>query len=59
MTDALSNDTPLSPAVRSADIRRGYESPPSFTDLLPWVEYIPESRAFLLEDGVSVGAWFE
>ena len=59
MTDAFSSDTPLSPAVRSADIRRGYDRPPSFTDLLPWVEYIPESRAFLLEDGVSVGALFE
>ena len=59
MTEAPSSDTPLSPAVRSADIRRGYDRPPSFTDLLPWVEYIPESRAFLLEDGVSVGALFE
>ena len=59
MTEAPSNDTPQSPAVRSADIRRGYDRPPSFTDLLPWVEYIPESRAFLLEDGVSVGALFE
>ena len=45
--------------VRSADIKRGYERPSSFTDLLPWVEYIPESRTFLLEDGVSVGALFE
>ena len=33
--------------------------PPSFTDHLPWVEYLPESRAFLLEDGASVGALFE
>ncbi len=29
------------------------------TDLLPWAEYLPESRAFLLEDGISVGALFE
>ena len=26
---------------------------------LPWVEYLPDSRCFLLEDGVSVGALFE
>ncbi len=45
--------------MRSADVQRGYERPPSFTDLLPWVEYIPEGRVFLLEDGVSVGALFE
>jgi hypothetical protein len=32
---------------------------PSFTDLLPWVEYDPESQSFLLEDGVSLGAVFE
>ncbi|MCB1862659.1 MAG: conjugative transfer ATPase, partial [Gammaproteobacteria bacterium] len=43
----------------TADVKRGYRRPSSFTDLLPWVEYIPESRAFLLEDGVSVGALFE
>lgn len=59
MTVAVStNEMPNQP-VRSADVKRSYERPPSFTDLLPWVEYIPESRAFLLEDGVSVGALFE
>ena len=36
-----------------------YARPPSFTDCLPWVEYLPDSRCFLLEDGVSVGALFE
>ena len=36
-----------------------YDRPPSFTDYLPWMEYLPESRSFLLEDGVSVGALFE
>ena len=40
-------------------VKRGYARPPSFTDLLPWVEYLPDSRAFLLEDGMSVGALFE
>ena len=32
---------------------------PSFVELLPWVEYLPESKCMLLEDGQSVGAFFE
>ena len=36
-----------------------YKRPPSFTDLLPWMEYLPEHRAFLLEDGRSVGMVME
>ena len=43
----------------TSDMKRRTQRPPSFTDLLPWVEYLPESRAFLLEDGMSVGALFE
>lgn len=31
----------------------------SFTDFLPWVEYLPSSQSFLLEDGVSVAALLE
>lgn len=31
----------------------------SFTDFLPWMEYLPEDKAFLLEDGRSVGAVWE
>ena len=49
---------PRRPVTR-ADMARQYQRPPSFTDLLPWMEYLPESRTFLLEDGVSVGALFE
>ena len=45
--------------MTTAIVKRGYARPPSFTDLLPWVEYLPDSRAFLLEDGISVGALFE
>ena len=45
--------------VTQASVKQLYERPPSFTDLLPWVEYHPESRTFLLEDGISVGALFE
>ena len=45
--------------VTTRQVRRQYERPPSFTDLLPWMEYNPTSRTFLLEDGISVGALFE
>ena len=47
------------PAVRQSDIAATYRTKPSFTDYLPWVEYLPASKTFLLEDGVSVGAVFE
>ncbi|MCY4264647.1 MAG: conjugative transfer ATPase [Gammaproteobacteria bacterium] len=46
------------PLLASA-VSKGYQRPPSFTDLLPWMEYLPESQTFLLEDGVSLGALFE
>ena len=51
----------MPPTRRSGPPRskRLYRRPPSFTDLLPWAEYLPESRAFLLEDGISIGALFE
>jgi conjugative transfer ATPase len=45
--------------LRTAAVKALYRRPPSFTDFLPWVEYLPDSRCFLLEDGVSVGALFE
>ena len=45
--------------VPESAARRLYERPASFTDLLPWVEYDPDSRTFLLEDGVSVGVLLE
>ena len=32
---------------------------PSFTDDLPWVEYDPEEKSILLENGISVGAIYE
>lgn len=32
---------------------------PSFTELLPWRDYDPLTQAFVLNDGVSVGALFE
>ncbi|MGK2927440.1 MAG: TraC family protein, partial [Lysobacterales bacterium] len=36
-----------------------YERPDSFTDLLPWTEYDPDTQCFMLDDGRSVGALFE
>jgi len=45
--------------LRTRDYRRMYDRPPSFTDLLPWVDYSEEHRCVLFEDGVSVGAWIE
>jgi conjugative transfer ATPase len=45
--------------LRQRDVQVLYERPPSFTPFLPWVEYLPDSQCFLLEDGVSVGALFD
>jgi conjugative transfer ATPase len=42
-----------------ADEEALYAVAPSFVEMLPWVEYLPESRAMLLEDGHSVAAFFE
>ncbi|NWC00527.1 conjugative transfer ATPase [Pseudomonas gingeri] len=42
-----------------ADEQTLYTVTPSFTDLLPWVEYLPDSQSLLLEDGESVAAFFE
>ena len=44
---------------KTAAFRRCYERPPSFTDLLPWTVYRPESKFFVLDDGISVGAALE
>ncbi len=46
------------PATR-ADEQRLCAAPPSFVDLLPWVEYLADSQSLLLEDGQSVAACFE
>ncbi len=39
--------------------RQLYKTPHSFVDYLPWVEYLDDAGAVLLEDGTSVGAAFE
>ncbi|HCN61921.1 MAG TPA: conjugative transfer ATPase [Pseudomonas sp.] len=55
---APGRDTARRAATR-ADEQRLYAAPPSFVDLLPWVEYLPGSQSLLLEDGQSVAAFFE
>lgn len=45
--------------VTMADEEALYDVAPSFVDLLPWVEYLPDSRTLLLDDGKSVAAFFE
>ena len=52
-------DEPKDAPVTTKQVKQLYKRPPSFTDLLPWMEYNPASRSFLLEDGLSVGALFE
>jgi conjugative transfer ATPase len=42
-----------------ADAQALYGVAPSFADLLPWVEYLSESKCMLLENGQSVAAFFE
>ncbi|MEE5094929.1 conjugative transfer ATPase [Pseudomonas alliivorans] len=42
-----------------ADVAALYDVKPSFVDLLPWTEYLPEEQAMLLEDGKSLAAFFE
>lgn len=52
-----SSDKPLTEAA----VRKIYDRPRSFCDHLPWMEYLadPESRCFLMNDGVSVGAMLD
>ncbi|MBG5754437.1 conjugative transfer ATPase [Pseudomonas aeruginosa] len=42
-----------------ADEQALYEVAPSFVELLPWVEFQPDSQSMLLEDGQSVAAFYE
>ncbi|MGI9449111.1 MAG: conjugative transfer ATPase [Geminicoccaceae bacterium] len=46
----------LDKLLPSGGVRSGA---PTFTDYLPWMEYDPLAKTFLLEDGRSVGAVYE
>ncbi len=48
----------LRPATQD-DEKALYDVAPSFTDLLPWAEYLPQSQCMLLDDGTSVAAFYE
>ena len=50
---------PKRSAATQADEQHLYDVKPSFVDLLPWVEYLPDSQSLLLDDGESVAAFFE
>lgn len=50
---------PGMPRATEDDERALYGVSPSLVDMLPWAEYLPESRSMLLDDGVSVAAFFE
>ncbi|MAC35362.1 conjugative transfer ATPase [Parahaliea mediterranea] len=46
-------------SATKSDEQRLYDVKPSFVDLLPWVEYLPDTESLLLDDGESVAAFFE
>ena len=52
-------DNSLPRPLTRSEAKSLYLRPDSFTDLLPWVDYDPESKVFLLDDGSSVGALFD
>jgi conjugative transfer ATPase len=45
--------------IKKSDIKRQYETTPSFSDYLPWLEWSEDESLLLLEDGRSVGAAFD
>lgn len=45
--------------LKSSDLRRQYQNPNSFTDKLPFIEYLPEEQMFLMDDCRSVAAAFD
>ena len=55
-TDPAQRGQPRGTPLIRAEISQSYERGPSFSRYLPFVEYLPKSEAFLLEDGISVGA---
>lgn len=50
---------PRSGRLTQHEVDAAYQKGPSFADLLPWVEYQPDSRTLLLDDGRSVGAVYD
>ena len=67
MADDANSNPPRWKPWRAAQRRRAtladeatqYAHNPSFTDHLPWVEYLEDEQCFLLDDNRSVGAVYE
>ena len=45
--------------ARTAQVKEMYRHDPSFTDLLPWAEWLPNEQMLLHSDGQSVGIAYE
>ena len=45
--------------ARTAQVKDMYRHDPSFTDLLPWAEWLPNEQMLLHSDGQSVGIAYE
>lgn len=53
------HDTSPSEMITSTDLNHQYQRPSSFTDRLPFLEYLSKEEMFLLDDCYSVAAAFE
>ncbi|MEM7258532.1 MAG: TraC family protein, partial [Pseudomonadota bacterium] len=54
---ASANRKSVPPTV--SRLQQAYDAGPSFTDMLPWLEYLPDSQQLLLMDGHSRVACYE
>lgn len=62
--DKAEGDTTLATQPQSVPVTRATRKamgkrPPSFVDLLPWMDFDPADEAFILEDGLSRAALYE
>ena len=56
---SILNDAHAGKGATLADEAKLYTVEPSFTDLLPWVEFLPHTGCMLLDDAQSVAAFYE
>lgn len=45
--------------LKQAELRQIYERPESFTQFLPWVDCNKDTKTFILDDGIGLGAILE
>lgn len=55
----LSTAVPRTGKYTEQAVAASYQKGPSFVDLLPWVEFQPETQTLLLDDGRSVAAIYD